>query len=124
MRRLRGIHSQLRLSVSKARVLSRRITHRRVHRVMGSLPDGSRRAYCGKNAAGYIPDGCIGPVCMGTEHCGYEKFVAGGWEGVVKGYLELATTAWRGRLAGRVTLPLDVLSHEIELHVYRFMWHT
>ena len=30
---------------------------------MGSLPDGTMCAYCDQHEAGYIPDGCCGPVC-------------------------------------------------------------
>ena len=33
-------------------------------RSMGTLPEGCRCKYCGKNSATYIPDGCFGPVCF------------------------------------------------------------
>ena len=40
---------------------------------MGSVPDGTLCAYCGINPAGYIPDGCVGPVCFdaadGSQSC-------------------------------------------------------
>ena len=29
---------------------------------MGTLPDDTRCAYCDAELAGYIPDGCVGPV--------------------------------------------------------------
>ena len=31
---------------------------------MGTLEDGTLCAYCGINEAYYIPDGCVGPVCI------------------------------------------------------------
>ena len=34
---------------------------------MGSLPRGTLCAYCGVNEAGYIPDGYVGPVCIGDS---------------------------------------------------------
>ena len=34
---------------------------------MGSPSDGALCAYCGIRAAGYIPDGFCGPVCM--DYC-------------------------------------------------------
>ena len=34
---------------------------------MGSLPRGPLCAYCGVNEAGYIPDGYVGPVCIGDS---------------------------------------------------------
>jgi len=34
---------------------------------MGSLPEGTLCAYCGLREAGYIPDGCCGPLCFGES---------------------------------------------------------
>ena len=31
---------------------------------MGSIGEGVLCYYCGRNPAGYIPDGCGGPVCF------------------------------------------------------------
>tara|TARA_B100000780_G_C20877389_1_gene348993 strand:+ start:145 stop:639 length:495 start_codon:yes stop_codon:yes gene_type:complete len=31
---------------------------------MGSLPHGTLCVYCGIREAGYIPDGCPGPICL------------------------------------------------------------
>ena len=88
---------------------------------MGSLREGTLCAYCSTHAAGYIPDGCIGPLRMGDEHCCYEKSEALGWEVIEVECLRLVKTAWRGRLGARSTLPSDVLPPEITLRVYRFM---
>ena len=54
---------------------------------MGSLPEGNLCAYCGVRRAGYIPDGCIGALCMRPndddgvegESC-YEVGQRLGWE--------------------------------------------
>ena len=91
---------------------------------MGSLPEGTLCVYCGTHAAYYIPVGCIGPLCMGEEHCCYERAMALGWEVIEEEYLRLVEAAWRRQLGTPVTLPLDVLPPEITLRVYRFMWHT
>ena len=55
---------------------------------MGSLPEGTLCAYCGINAAGYIPDGCVGPLCLDGEDSCYWKAHDGFWHVVVKRRLE------------------------------------
>ena len=56
---------------------------------MGSLPWGIKCAYCGEYDAGYIPDGCVGPLCIGPSwlipegrSC-FERACVEGW-GVVE----------------------------------------
>jgi hypothetical protein len=67
---------------------------------MGSLPEGTLCAYCGEHEAGYIPDGCIGPVCFGDlddpdegfEGC-FELSLRLGWETVMEKYCHRVFTA-------------------------------
>ena len=40
---------------------------------MGTLPPGTKCVYCGVHEAGYIPDGCSGPICFSPE--------SGDWDG-------------------------------------------
>jgi hypothetical protein len=36
---------------------------------MGSCPEGTKCVYCGVHEASYIPDGCIGPMCLHDGGC-------------------------------------------------------
>ena len=108
----------------KARVFVHCIARRHVHGGMGSLREVTLRAHCRTHAASYIPDGCIGPLCMNEEHCCYEWAMALGWEVIEEEYLRLVETAWHGRLGKRVTLPLVVFPLEVALRVCSFMWRT
>ena len=52
---------------------------------MGSLPRGTLCAYCGLREAGYIPDGCVGPLCMEPDdECCYDRSQALGWDVIVQ----------------------------------------
>ena len=52
--------------------------------VMGTIEDGTLCAYCGINEAYYIPDGCVGPVCLfpGGLSC-WDIQERHGWDGVI-----------------------------------------
>ena len=59
---------------------------------MGSLPKGTLCCYCGIREASYIPDGCVGPLCLGDADSCYELAEVHGWAAVVS--LRLARL-WR-----------------------------
>ena len=50
---------------------------------MGSLPKGTLCCYCGIREASYIPDGCVGPLCLGDADSCYELAEVHGWAAVV-----------------------------------------
>jgi hypothetical protein len=54
---------------------------------MGSLPRGTKCVYCGVHAAGYIPDGCIGPICLHVGGC-YDIAQDLGWDFVNTEYMK------------------------------------
>ena len=50
--------------------------------VMGTLEDGTLCAHCGINEAYYIPDGCVGPVCLFPEGLScWDIQERNGWDG-------------------------------------------
>ena len=69
--------------------------------ILGSLPDGTLCFYCGKNRAGYIFDGCVGPLCSqpGRTSCYDLSQGPAGWEGVVLRRLMKFARARFARLA-------------------------
>ena len=51
---------------------------------MGTLEDGTLCAYCGINEAYYIPDGCVGPVCLFPDGVScWDIQERHGWDGVI-----------------------------------------
>ena len=94
---------------------------------MGSLPEGTLCAYCRTHEAGYIPDGAIGPLCMGEPHCCFDRAQILGWGVIEEEYIGLVKIAWR-RLLGRhirhITIPLATWPPEIAMRVYRFLWRV
>ena len=92
---------------------------------MGSLPEGTLCAYCFENEAGYIPDGCCGPLCFfdvsGSSSC-WDIAQDLGWGFVEKRRL---SKLWRATLRrlGKVQSigPLDGMS-EVGLRVSAYLW--
>jgi hypothetical protein len=54
---------------------------------MGSLPRGTKCVYCGVHEASYIPDGCIGPICLHDGDC-YDIGQELGWDFVETEYMK------------------------------------
>ena len=91
---------------------------------MGSLPEGTLCAYCGINAAGYIPDGCVGPVCFeGDNNCG-DLLCDGLWHLMVKRRLALLFGDMLKTLTVRLPHRLDTVfnAHAIRLHVASYLF--
>ena len=59
---------------------------------MGSLPEGTLCVYCNRNPAGYIPDGCPGPLCFAgpddnrMDFC-FDRAQIIGWDQIEQPYL-------------------------------------
>ena len=69
---------------------------------MGSLNPGTLCVYCGVREAGYIPDGCVGPLCFAPKDvCCYDQAVIHGWSFVQRLRYERFKAAIFGRLARR-----------------------
>ena len=66
---------------------------------MGSLPEGTLCAYCGAKPAGYIPDGAVGPMCMGSPEACFERMENGSVEAVCRLRLVRQARATTARLA-------------------------
>ena len=91
---------------------------------MGSMPQGTLCSYCAVREAGYIPDGAVGPMCMGQAECCYERGCVSGWEVIMnERWLRL------GRMRSNVlckdqtavpTLGIDI----VELKVAEFLWRA
>ena len=76
---------------------------------MGSLPGETLCCYCYTNKAGYIPDGCVGPVCFeGENSCGV-LLDDGLFHLVVKRRLALLMHEMMKTLAVRLPHPLDTV---------------
>ena len=54
---------------------------------MGSCPEGTKCVYCGVHEASYIPDGCIGPICLHDGGC-YDIGQELGWDFVETEYMK------------------------------------
>ena len=83
---------------------------------MGSLPEGTLCAYCGINEAGYIPDGCVGPVCFdGENNCG-DLILDGLWHLVLQRRLTMLSGDMLKTLAMRLPPRLDTV---FNIHLLR-----
>ena len=90
---------------------------------MGSLADGTLCSYCDEHEAGYIPDGCCGPLCGECMDIGIQH----GYDHVFIFRLERWIRARFWRLSPREpkrpqTLAETVLHHPlVALHISQFM---
>ena len=81
---------------------------------MGSLPRGTLCAYCGVREAGYIPDGCAGPLCMTPDGvCCFDLCQSHGWEYVCGLRYERWKAARFGTLSKSLPSPLDAIGQAI-----------
>ena len=93
---------------------------------MGSLPLDTLCVYCGRRRAGYIPDGCIGPVCFDSssdedesEGC-YELGIRLGWHVVENMYL---VRRWRALIAQLSRVNCIGMMHEFAyLIISRYLY--
>ena len=81
---------------------------------MGSLPRGTLCAYCGLREAGYIPDGCAGPLCFAPndESC-FDLCESRGWDYVCGLRYARWTAARFGTLAKSLPPPLDTIGQAV-----------
>ena len=85
---------------------------------MGSLPDGTLCAYCGIREAGYIPDGCCGPVCM--DYC-----ILLDIEQLVSMRLSRLWCMYSAAFAKTIGRWGAVLAHaQLSEHVASFLWNA
>ena len=83
-------------------------------RGMGTLPRGTLCAYCGVREAGYIPDGCAGPLCMDPDDvCCFDLWQSRSWEYVCGLRYERWKAARFGTLAKSVPRPLEAISQAV-----------
>ena len=99
---------------------------------MGSLDEGTLCWYCAVREAGYIPDGCLGPLCMGRydddpgegESC-YDLSVRLGWDAVWERYTLRCYTAMVCMLCKASPSPFRHWQHAlIATSVSRFMYRA
>ena len=91
---------------------------------MGSLPRGTLCAYCGLREAGYIPDGCVGPVCMEPDdECCYDRSQALGWDVIVQ---ERLMRLWNLKMilicSDMTTLPMPLQLPTIQAMIAEYIW--
>ena len=92
---------------------------------MGSLPKGTKCAYCGIRESGYIPDGAVGPVCLEPDdECCWDRAQILGWEIINQ---ERLLRLWKKKMAGHskdgaahITLGIA----EVEQKVFEFIWRS
>ena len=90
---------------------------------MGSLADGTMCSYCDEHAAGYIPDGCCGPLCGVCT----DAALAGGFDQVCILRLQRWLRAHLWHMSPREprrphTLAESVFHHPlVALHISQFM---
>ena len=65
---------------------------------MGSVSEGTLCSYCGVNPAGYIPDGAVGPMCMGWPKACFDRSENGGVYAIMGLRLRRKTRAVFARL--------------------------
>ena len=97
---------------------------------MGSLPKDTLCVYCGKRRAGYIPDGCIAPLCFSAnsdeedgrddgEGC-YELGQRLGWHVVDTRYLARTWLAFTLQLSRENCI--GQMNLEVYLRIARYVY--
>ena len=90
---------------------------------MGSLSDGTLCDYCNVHEAGYIPDGCCGPLC---GHC-MDMGILHGYDRVFIQRLERWVRAKLWRLSPREPMRPQILAEAVlhhplvALHISQFL---
>ena len=93
---------------------------------MGSLPHGTLCSYCGVREAGYIPDGCAGPLCLDPDvECCSDRANALGWDVIVQ---ERLMRLWKMKIAmicnDKTSLPEPLQILEIQRGISPYLWET
>ena len=87
---------------------------------MGSLPEGTLCAYCGAKPAGYIPDGAVGPMCMGFPAACFERMETDSVEAVCRLRLVRQARATTARLAS--TSPALTIFDVVAAEIAEYLW--
>jgi hypothetical protein len=86
---------------------------------MGSSPEGTLCVYCRIRTASYIPDGCMGPICLfGPGNCD-DRGAAVGRQVLIDEHLNLRGAAWTRLLAVHYEVPVPADSR---LRIYGYLW--
>ena len=93
---------------------------------MGSLPRGTLCVYCGVREAGYIPDGCAGPVCLEPDgECCWDRAAGLGWDVIEQ---ERLMRLWNMKTAmicnDKTSLPEPLQTLEIQCGIASYLWHV
>ena len=93
---------------------------------MGSLPDGTLCFYCGVREAGYILDGCSGPICFEPDgECCFDRAQDVGWDVIVQ---ERLLRLWKMKIAmictDRTSLPGPLSILEIQRGIAPYLWEA
>ena len=91
---------------------------------MGSLPDGTLCAYCGVREAGYIPDGCAGPVCFEPDgECCFDRSLVLGWDVIVQERLMRLSNLKMILICGDMaSLPMPLQLLTIQSMIAEYIW--
>ena len=97
---------------------------------MGSCPEGTLCVYCGVHEAGYIPDGCCGPVCIGKYPDGVpdclDRAKQIGWPAILTQRLERLGKMWGATKArnGVAAMPSALQFPEVRLAIFSYLWES
>ena len=98
------------------------------HQTMGTVEEGTLCAYCGVREAGYIPDGCVGPMCMGKPGCCQEVGEEFGWSCIDNKRLCRLGRSWIACLARDANVVTQSVfrgaGDEVQLRIYAFLWRV
>ena len=92
------------------------------------MPEGTLCAYCGEREACYIPDGCVGPMCMGEPGCCQEVGEEFRWSSIESKRLCRLGLSWIACLARDANVVKQLVfrasSDEVQLRTYAFLWRV
>ena len=85
-------------------------------------------APCRKAHYARIPDGCVGPMCMGEPGCCQEVGEVFGWSSIGSKRLYRLGRSWIACLARDANVVKQIVfrasSDEVQLRIYAFLWRV